>query len=469
VGYTTPDLNCTVFDVSTLTPLTTSPPAHGYWCDQYDSTDPTIGGIHGAWSVNNPLLGSQVADNDADDEQWATNQPTGPTTVTASENTVFTYYNQWAESFAYTTNDGSTPDASSYDVNAVQYCQFGVCDPFVTPLRGSTGSAQVWVDAGNGCYPLTSGANYNFFYGGSDREDWAPGATSSPGPYAGCVDVGGASTYPSSPITVVYYHQFLLYLSYSITAVGTFQPTPPTFTCEYYGSPDHLTLSMSPRWWWCDAGSGAEGAWSVTNPLGGSNAQAQWAIPSADASGHITGYASPSNFEYYYQYWVTFYYNIVGGGSGYTAPTVTICQFQFGGTCTTPILASTGGTSAWADVSTTYTYTNPLTGSVSMKEQWVTTTPSGTIGASTTIKTPYQHQWWVTIQTNNGDGTVVPLGSAWFNNGAKLKLMEIPLTGFHFIDWTKSTTKGSIVLSSTTAKKITATIDGSGTITAHFS
>jgi hypothetical protein len=107
-----------------------------------------------------------------------------------------------------------------------------------------------------------------------------------------------------------------------------------------------------------------------------------YTVPASDAT--IT-----ANWQTQYQ--VTFNYQVSGGGAGYSAPSVT--YYQSGSP-----LSVTAGPSAtvWVDSGSTYTYTNPLSGS-GANERWQTNQASGTISAQGTINPTYYHQYKITV------------------------------------------------------------------------
>ncbi len=67
-----------------------------------------------------------------------------------------------------------------------------------------------------------------------------------------------------------------------------------------------------------------------------------------------------------------------------------------------------------------------------------------------------------------GGGTTSPTdGPTWYNDGS-LNIQANPSTGYDFTSWSVTTTSGTISFGSTSSASTTATIHGSGTITATF-
>jgi hypothetical protein len=173
-----------------------------------------------------------------------------------------------------------------------------------------------------------------------------------------------------------------LTLSYSIQGGGPNVPAP-TLTYFSAGQQKNVSLSGSPSPFTVDFAS----SWSVTNPLAGGTASQRFTT-SQPASGTATS-SQTTNLVYYNQYLLMFNYTLVGGGKGFTPPTI---QFsQFGSTT-----SASAGTINWADAGTTYTYPTTLLGS-SASERWSTATPTGTIANSVPVLPNFFHQYLVSL------------------------------------------------------------------------
>jgi hypothetical protein len=423
---TAPTLTCTNLDVTSTPTLTGTPTV--YWCDQSDASDPLNGGINGGWTVTNPLVPGTGT------ERWYTNQFVGPAAVTTPLGpTEFDYYHQFQVYFSFTTSDGTTPTLTG----DVAYFAFGSWNYGVTPTQSPGSTGPYWVDAGWSVY-------YFQYYNSADER------------YAGTVGY----IYISAPVTTdpTMYHQFEQYISYSLVGGGV-APPAPTLTCYQFGSSGVVgTLAMTPTDdWWCDAAQ----SWSVTNPLSGATSSIRY-DSSQTTSGTVTA-ASTTNFVYYYQFNDIFKYKVNLGGSGYGNPTVHIIEWG----SPNSVVATTLGTAAWVDTSTTYTYDSTLPGSGSW-ERWYGSVPSGNLGSTvTTILMDYVHQYYLTINSS-GPGHTSLATSNWYNAGSKLKVTAFPNVGHHLLDWTKTVNAGTIGLSSTVAKTITITVNGGGIVTANF-
>jgi hypothetical protein len=96
----------------------------------------------------------------------------------------------------------------------------------------------------------------------------------------------------------VYYHQYVMTLSYSIVGGGT--PTAPAFTASRFGASTGVTLTASATGYWFDGGS----TWNVADPLGGSTATERW-FTSQPVGGTVSS-AQTVAFAYSHQFRVTF-------------------------------------------------------------------------------------------------------------------------------------------------------------------
>ena len=375
-------------------------------------------------TYTNPLGGSTSS------ERWQTATPT----FTASSSTTFdpSYYNQFTITFGYTTSD-SSDIANTLVVGS--YTQFGSSQSITSDGTGAVVPASAWVDAG------TARVSYVTATSVSGTERWA--LSSSPASFS--VSSSSSTVSESS-----YYHQYGLVYSYSLSGGGF--PTAPSLSCTQFGRAYSSGLKTSAATYWCDDGA----SWSVSpNPLTGSTTTQRW-----DSTQSLSGTVSATVttvFEFYHQYLVTFAFSVTGGGSGYFAPQVTYMQFGSGTTVST-------GSPVWVDASTSYSYLSTLPGS-SSTEQWYLSSTVGSITGSGTISKAYVHEFYVTM-TASGPGTTSPSGSAWYNAGASISIRATPSSGHTFVDWSSSTAE--ITIANAKSASTTATINGSGTMTATF-
>ena len=246
---------------------------------------------------------------------------------------------------------------------------------------------------------------------------------------------------------------FPITLSYSVNG-GVNLPSAPMLTYTTAGAQKTVALSPSPQVFSADDGT----TWSISSPSASSPSE-RWQTNQA-----TTGTVNSSQttvFVFFHQYRVTFGFNIIGGGTGYTPPTIIYQQF---GSPITPTM----GTQLWAD-SAPYTIPDLLVGSSSF-ERWVTDSTSGAISTSGNFNIDYYHQFITTasysiigggtpgspIFTSTSFGS--PLSQSlttqaqpiWIDNGASYSLPNI-LSGSSASErWQSNTTvTGNIASSST--------------------
>jgi hypothetical protein len=153
-------------------------------------------------------------------------------------------------------------------------------------------------------------------------------------------------------------------------------------------------------------------------------------INSLNSNSTVTISSAMASATYYEQYLQTLSYSVIGGGSGYSAPTFTANAFG----SSTPQVLTTSATGYWFDNSASWTVTNPLGGS-SGSEQWITSqSTSGTILSAQTLAFSYQHQFYLSLQAGIG-GSVAP-ASGWGNSGANVTITATPNGGYVFTSWT---------------------------------
>lgn len=150
------------------------------------------------------------------------------------------YYPQYLTTFQYTVSGGG-----SYSPPYVTYYDTGL-------PRTAPAGTPVWAD---------SAAAYDYqsqLPGSTPYERWS---TTTP---------NGLVSVPGSSISINYYHQYGVTLSYQST--GGNAPVTPSLTGEVYGLSLPTRLSIQSSTIWLDAGS----AYSLTNTLAGTTGQERW-------------------------------------------------------------------------------------------------------------------------------------------------------------------------------------------------
>ncbi len=133
----------------------------------------------------------------------------------------------------------------------------------------------------------------NVLPGSSSSERWITGTTPM-------------NVTSSENLSVVYFNQFAMSTSYSVSGGGS--PSAPTLSFSQLGSQTSVNLSTSPEVYWADAGS----SWQVTSTLPGSSSTERWIT--LDVSGSVTKSAAISPV-YYHEYYLVFGENEAAGGS----------------------------------------------------------------------------------------------------------------------------------------------------------
>ena len=174
-----------------------------------------------------------------------------------------------------------------------------------------------------------------------------------------------------------------LALGFSISGGGTGY-SAPTISYVYNGTSSQVSLNSAPGIVYADLNS----RWNATSVLSGSSSTERWETNQTTSGSALS--AATINFVYYHQFFVAFSYSVLGGGSGYSAPSVAAVQF---GSKVSPTL----GQKTWIDEGSQYSYSNPLTGST-QSERWEASNsslPSGQISSSAQVSPVYYHQFAV--------------------------------------------------------------------------
>jgi hypothetical protein len=355
-GYTVPTLSYYYQGVPSSSALDT-----GVWLDCCSSE----------WSAPHTLTGSILT------EQWAANPAdleglASP--ASAGSSIEITYYNQYPLTSSFTVTSGS-----GYQNPQLRYTQYGVSQQ----VQSTSYPTSFWADAGT-LWSISS-----TLPGPTASEQWAAAPNSV---LAGTV---------SAPMTISphYFHQYLVTANYTIIGTGSSGYGNPTFFYTSLGSVNFTTLATSPVEYWVDAAT----QWNVSNALAGNSTLQRWQT-NQQTSGSITS-AENITIAYYWQYFVTFQFSVVGGGDNYIAPSLNYSQFGI-------TQAGSQGLQAWADVGSNCSYTNPLQGS-SSSERWFASLPTLTV-SSNVVNATYYHQFSYFASyaiVDGGDGYSSPIFS----------------------------------------------------------
>jgi hypothetical protein len=369
--------------------------------------------INTAWSVTDPLSGS------SSNERWQASQQTSGVAM-SSQTIVFQYYHQYQVEFGYQSGSGGSPPQ-------IAYYEFGV-------EQSTTPSTLVWADAGS---------QYQY-------QNPLQGSTSSERWYS--QDASGTVS-SSAQITVLYYHQYAVKVSYSVIGGGS--NLVPTLTSTSFGATSTQDVPSSGEVLWLDAGSG----YVLNNPV---TSGAERLYTNGVTSGMVTQglVLSPA---YYNQYLVTLSYSILGGGGGYSPPVFT--YIASGATASAPLLATQS--SYWVDSGSQWSMSNPLPGSTSL-ERWETNSSTDYMVSSPgTYSFTYFHQYFVTFAYSvRGGGTGYSPPTVNFTSFAR------PLTAVAdasvWVDYGTSYSYPSILGGSTNTERWVATPIRSGGVVPHL-
>ncbi|MCS4540508.1 MAG: hypothetical protein HYU03_07455, partial [Thaumarchaeota archaeon] len=186
------------------------------------------------YSITNPLSGGSSS------ERWEAGGTTSGTISTPTSISP-TYYHQFAYTFSYSLKRGGTPLPP-----ILSYVSLGSQSSFaLAPAEGT-----FWLDFGS-TYSLPATLS-----GSTENERWQTDAVTS------------GTALRSERVSLVYYHQYLVSVSYTVDGEGT--PSPPTFSYELFGKSTSANATSQQNFWADD------GPYAVTNPLAGSIDTERW-------------------------------------------------------------------------------------------------------------------------------------------------------------------------------------------------
>jgi len=113
-----------------------------------------------------------------------------------------------------------------------------------------------------------------------------------------------------------------------------------------------------------------------------------------------SGTCSTYSATYYYQVSESFAYSVSGGGTGYSAPTLSYTQYGSAASAT----LSTTATTYWLDAGTSWSVTNPLGGSTSSERWQANANTAGTASAGASVTITYYNQYAFTVSYSVADG-----------------------------------------------------------------
>src|SRR5208337_2541725 len=143
---------------------------------------------------------------------------------------------------------------------------------------------------------------------------------------------------------------------------------------------------------------------TVTMPTAGASTRYVFASSASSTTVTTCSTGTCSTFQPtdYYQVSESFSYLVSGGGSGYSAPTLTCYQSGTQGTCVT---LSATATAYWLDYNTAWSTTNPLSGSGTSEEWDASTGVTGTSSAGAAVSPVYYNQYQVTFAQSGLDSS----------------------------------------------------------------
>ncbi len=175
-----------------------------------------------------------------------------------------------------------------------------------------------------------------------------------------------------------------LTLSYSVVGGFPAGTSPPVLTFTSGGVKQTAVLTSTPTAYYMDDGT----MWSISSSFPDS-ATERWA-PSGPVSGTVTTQQTVS-LVYYHQYSVSAAYTVSGGG----APGIPALAYSSAGSGQSIQLAG-ASQSVWADAGSSFSATNPLSGS-GASERWFSDGTNGTVSSALTLNLTYDHQYLLTI------------------------------------------------------------------------
>ncbi len=269
---------------------------------------------------------------------------------------------------------------------------------------------------------------------------------------------GGNISIASGSAATFYYYDLLMQSAGYATSDGS---TPSNPMLQYYTAPTTASSQPSEKLVTLFPTTSAQAIWavrlsqvSVQSTIVGKPGE-QWSLQTSEWTINSVNQV-PSPILYYHQYQVTLGYAVKGGGTGYSAPTITC--LQYGVPAPTQLSPLT-----WVDAGPSCSYPLILPGS-NQDERWAIPTPTAPVNEAGPVSVTYLPQYLLRITYSIIGGSpnpptvtgvsfttssTVPLSSSpateWFDSGSSYSISN-PLSSSTASErWeTAGTTKGAM-------------------------
>ena len=198
-------------------------------------------------------------------------------------------------------------------------------------------------------------------------------------------------------IKIVYYHQYLEEISYTILGGGA-NFESPELTFINYGRPNSVILGTSSLGIWVDVGT----QWNATNILAGSGTLQRWV---SNSSSGLFSAQENLILPYYHENLVAVGYSVIGGGGGYSSPELQATVLN----SSVRQVLSADAANLWLNVGAPW-QVNPTLSGTNESQRWITLTPHGVV-TEDEILPVYYHQSLVALSygvLGNASGFVPP-------------------------------------------------------------
>ena len=276
---------------------------------------------------------------------------------------------------------------------------------------------------------------------------------------------GSNVTVPAGSATTFYYYDILSQqVAYEVSGGGnpvnpilTYYTAPSSASAQFNQIINTISLSVTQQTIMVLRGTTA----FVNAPILGT-AQEQWVTPTSSWSISQVNQI-PSLIIYYDQYQVTASYTTSDGSI--PSSNITLSGIQYGSNY--QLLLTDTNQVIWLDANTSWS-TPAVVTAISGTEQWVATNgTSGSVSGVTTVNPAYYDQYQVTIVVSPlGSGTTSPAGTNVWENAGSFSITATSGAGYSFSSWLSNT--GSITFNIANSAATTATMGGTGIITATF-
>lgn len=248
----------------------------------------------------------------------------------------------------------------------------------------------------------------------------------------------GTATGPIS-LTFTYFDQYLVNFEYQIVG-GGIPNSSPAVTFRSLGSGSSVEATPSGTEAWADALSPYSYDGTLVDNSSGSYPSQRWELSTNNSDFLVTSNIT-ADPNYYHQFLVSTSFEVVGGGTGFTAP---VLDYETVGSSENVSL-SLNSQGLWIDSGSSWLAPTQINGSSSL-ERWVASSGpnlTGSVTSAGSLVLKYENQYFVTVDLGTPLAGSVHPSNGWYNSSQSITISAEANAGWQFASWEGNSTTSS--------------------------